>query len=116
MDGHDQDERAADDGRVVTDLLDVLGVEGRIGEIERWRNPDLDEVQALARLALQARRRGWTVQLRGPCGRMVELLDMFGLGGVVTAQEIAESSPSRPLSRGAAEGPRTGTGRHTGSG
>jgi hypothetical protein len=88
------------DGRVVTVLLDVLGLEVRIGAIREWRNPDIDQVDALARLALQARRKGWSVKLQGPCGRMVELLDLFGLGGIVTVDELADATramPRRPV-------------------
>lgn len=95
------DEREDDglDRRVVTVLLDVLGVEVPVGSIREWRNPDIDQIDALARLALQARRRGWTVKLQGPCGRMVELLDMFGLGGIVSGEDIAEATPTAPPGR-----------------
>ena len=71
----------------------MLGVEVRVGAIREWRNPDIDQVDALGPLALQARRKGWTVKLAGPCGRVVELLDMFGLGGIVTGEELAEATP-----------------------
>jgi len=93
VEGDEPGKGGPDDGRVVTVLLDVLGVEVRVGAIREWRNPDIDQVDALARLALQARRKGWTIKLAGPCGRVVELLDMFGLGGIVTGEEIAEATP-----------------------
>ena len=98
MPGDERGMADPDDGRVVTVLLDVLGLEVRVGTIREWRNPDIDQVDALARLALEARRKGWTVKLQGPCGRMVELLDMFGLGGIVTGEEIAEATPPPPAS------------------
>jgi hypothetical protein len=103
VEGHETAKGGADDGRVVTVLLDVMGLEVRVGAIREWRNPDIDQVEALARLALDARRKGWTIKLQGPCGRMVELLDMFGLGGIVTGEEIAEASalpPVPPVCRG----------------
>jgi hypothetical protein len=98
VEGDEPADGGPDDGRVVTVLLDVMGLEVRVGAIREWRNPDIDQVDALARLALAARRKGWTVKLRGPCGRMVELLDMFGLGGIVTGEEIAEATPLPPAS------------------
>ena len=82
-----------DDGdrRVVTVLLDVMGVEVPVGVVEDWQHPDVDQVDALARLALEARRRGCSVKLRGPCGRMVELLDLLGLCGLVHTEDRADA-------------------------
>ncbi len=61
-------------------------------EVGRWRLPtrraDLSIVDALARLALSAQRRGWTMQLRQPCAALSELLALVGL-----AELIADGAP-----------------------
>jgi hypothetical protein len=41
--------------------------------------PDLELVDALARLQLAAVRRGTSIRLRNPCPHLVELLDLVGL-------------------------------------
>lgn len=55
-------------------------------EVARWRlgcrSDDLATVDALARLALAARRRGWTVRLRRPGAELRELLALVGIGGL----------------------------------
>lgn len=62
------------------------------GEVGRWwlpaRRADLSVVDDLARLALSARRRGWTMQLRQPCAALSELLVVVGL-----AELIADGGP-----------------------
>jgi hypothetical protein len=45
-------------------------------------DPDLDFVDALARLSLAMRRRGWAVRLRNPDRELCELLDLVGLADV----------------------------------
>ena len=42
--------------------------------------PDLDVVDALARLQLAAQRVGWSLRLRDPSAALCELLDLVGLG------------------------------------
>ena len=53
-------------------------------ELESWRlagngPPDLAVVDALARAALIARRRGCSIRLRGACDELLKLLDLSGL-------------------------------------
>ena len=72
MEGDEPAKGGPDDGRVVTVLLDVLGVEVRVGAIREWRNPDIDQVDALARLALAGPAQGVDRQAPGavrPHGR-----------------------------------------------
>jgi ABC-type transporter Mla MlaB component len=45
---------------------------------------DAVTVDALARLALAARRHGCRVRLRNPTGELLELLDLLGLGDVLS--------------------------------
>ncbi len=58
-------------------------------EVARWRlemrRADLSTVDALARLALSARRRGWTAQLRQPSAALGELLALVGLADLIAA-------------------------------
>ncbi len=62
-------------------------------EVARWRlemrRADLSTVDALARLALSARRRGWTAQLRQPSAALGELLALVGAVGTIYAPSLA---------------------------
>jgi hypothetical protein len=49
-----------------------------------WDRPDLSVVDALARLQLAARHLGCSIRLHGACVELSELLDLVGLGNVVT--------------------------------
>jgi hypothetical protein len=49
--------------------------------------PDLDVVDALARLQLVVRRQGWAVCLRHPCEELTALLELAGLSGVVGTED-----------------------------
>jgi hypothetical protein len=62
------------------------GHEVRLAEIG-GRPPDLALVDALARLQLAARRRGWEVRLRGdpPSAALRGLLDLVGLAALLGA-------------------------------
>lgn len=60
-----------------------------IGDLEMasWplraaRRPGLSEVEALARLQLEARRLGWSIRLCRPCGELCDLLALAGLEDV----------------------------------
>ena len=55
-------------------------------------NVDLRVVNALARLQLNARRRGCTVWLRDACPNLVELVDLVGLAGVLQVGQPARES------------------------
>jgi hypothetical protein len=46
--------------------------------------PDITVVDRLARWQLDARRLGCRIELREACGELTELLDLVGLGEVVT--------------------------------
>lgn len=66
-------------------------------EVVRWQvsnppPPDLAVVDVLARIVLVCRRQGWAVELRHPCGQVVELLELAGLAEVVDA---AARAPAR---------------------
>lgn len=50
----------------------------------RSGRPDLSVVEELARLQLAARRRGCVIRLRHACPALSELLDLVGLGEIVT--------------------------------
>jgi ABC-type transporter Mla MlaB component len=50
-----------------------------------WDRPDLSVVDELARWQLTARRLGCSIQLRGACVELLELLELVGLGDVVSA-------------------------------
>lgn len=49
-----------------------------------WDHPDLAVVDELARWQLAARRLGCSIRLRGTCVELWELLDLLGLGEVVS--------------------------------
>lgn len=68
-------------GAVVV-LLGGDGVEVVVGRVP-GRRPDLALVEALARLHLEARRRGCSIRVRAPSRELCELLDLVGLGGLV---------------------------------
>ena len=49
---------------------------------------DVGVVDALARLQLGARRLGLSMELRHVCPRLLELLHLFGLGGLATGPDL----------------------------
>ena len=57
--------------------------------------PDLALVDELARLQLAARRLGYSIRLRGACLELSKLLDLVGLGEIITrvARPLEGSSP-----------------------
>jgi hypothetical protein len=63
----------------------VVLVRGDI-EVESWplAQPDLSAVDELARWQLAARRLGCSIRLRNACVELLELLDLLGLGEVVS--------------------------------
>jgi ABC-type transporter Mla MlaB component len=56
-----------------------------ICEVGALADPDATAVDALARLQLTARRLGGDIRLRHASPELLELLDLFGLSGVVPA-------------------------------
>jgi hypothetical protein len=52
--------------------------------LAQWDRPDLAVVDQLARWQLAARRLGCSIRLRGACGELVELLNLVGLGELVS--------------------------------
>jgi hypothetical protein len=67
--------------------------------LAQWDRADLAVVGQLARWQLAARRLGCLIRLRGACPELVELLDLVGLG------ELVSPSPGlRFQTRGQAEG------------
>jgi hypothetical protein len=49
-----------------------------------WDRPGLAVVDQLARCQLAARRLGCSIRLRGACAELAELLDLVGLGELVS--------------------------------
>ena len=64
-------------------VVEVVGVE-----------PDAVAVDAVARLALVARRRGCRVRLEGAGQELCQLIELIGLGAVVLTQSSREGSPN----------------------
>jgi hypothetical protein len=58
-----------------------------VGHLAR---PDLDFVDALARFQLAARRLGYDIGLRGPCGDLLALIALVGL------DEVLRLAPTAP--------------------
>lgn len=71
-----------DDGSRVVLVLDD-DTEVTIWRMDDLARPDLFVVDVLARLQLVARRLGWSIRLRDPCGELRALLDLAGLTEVV---------------------------------
>ncbi|MGH8934445.1 MAG: STAS domain-containing protein [Egibacteraceae bacterium] len=67
--------------RVALEGCDARVVICDVGEVT---DPDIGTVDALARLALTARRLGGEVRLRQACGELQELLALVGLDDVVS--------------------------------
>jgi hypothetical protein len=66
------------------------GAEHVVGWIDRA--PDLELVNTLMRLALTARRNGWTVHVRGEAiDELRGLLELVGLDGVVSLEPLGEA-------------------------
>ena len=63
-------------------------------EVASWRlreyHPDLDVVDELARLQLAAKRMGCSVRLDHASRPLMELLDLVGLGEVVSGRLVVE--------------------------
>ncbi|MEO7556493.1 MAG: hypothetical protein ABIV94_07815 [Acidimicrobiales bacterium] len=59
-------------------------VEITVGALEPG-HADLAVVDALARLQLAARRRGWAIWVRNPPAELLEVLELVGLRGVFAA-------------------------------
>jgi len=72
----------ADDGVCAVVLVDGEGLEVVVS-LRAGRRPDLALVDALARLRLDAGRRGCSIRLRDPCPELCELLELVGLAGVL---------------------------------
>lgn len=66
------------------------GDEHVVGWVDRA--PDLEFVDTLMRLALTARRRGWTVHVRGEAVEELRaLLELLGLTGVVSLEPLGQA-------------------------
>jgi ABC-type transporter Mla MlaB component len=55
-------------------------------DVAALTHPDAGTIEALARLQLTARRLGRGVRLRDPSRELRELLDLFGLSGVLSVE------------------------------
>jgi len=71
---------SGEESRAVVLVL-ASGVEVPILQGEAPLHPDLSVVDALARMELEARRRGGSIGLRNPCPKLLELLELVGLAG-----------------------------------
>ena len=67
-------------------VVDAGGIEQVTWALPPMAEPDLSLVDDLARLALSARRLGYTLRLRNPGGRVAEMLDLAGLRVEVLGQ------------------------------
>jgi hypothetical protein len=88
------DDRGPQEGEPLsmTRLEVVVAVPGHppvvVGEL-RDGSPDLNTVDALARLQLHARRIGWEIRLRQLTPELLSILDLVGLADVVGATSSA---------------------------
>lgn len=64
-------------------VLDELGQEVGTTSLVQLGSPDLDAVDAVARLRLVARRQGWDLRVRGACSRLTTLLDLVGMADLL---------------------------------
>lgn len=71
-----------DDGGSRAAVMIVDGTEVVVWEAPPGVRPDLAVIERLARLRLDARRRGCGFRLRNPCADMVALIEFLGLAGV----------------------------------
>jgi hypothetical protein len=76
--------RAQDDKRITVVVVADGGIELVVGQLDA-SHPDLRLVDALARLALDARRRGWRIALRGVPPQLGGLLELVGLAELLAA-------------------------------
>ena len=86
------------EGGSTTVVLVVDGVETVIWRLDDRVRPDLAFVDALARLQLAARRRGWSLQLRNPGAELLGVLELVGLADVLGGPALSLEA------RGEAEG------------
>jgi len=70
---------AAENGWATIVLIAPSGTELGSWPLAGDGPPDIDVVDALARAALIARRRGCSIRLRGACDELLNLLDLAGL-------------------------------------
>lgn len=73
-------------------LLAAQGPESLLVEVARIA-PDAVAVDALARLALAARRNGCAVLLRGASPQLLLLVELIGLAGVLRCEDAALERP-----------------------
>ena len=89
-----------------TVVLAAGGVELASWPLAGSAHPDLDVIDALARLALAARRLGGEIELRGAGVELLSLIDFVGLDDiVVTAEPRYQASAARAASTTSARQP-----------
>ncbi len=64
-------------------------------DARRVDQPDLATVEAVARLALTARRRGRDVRIEGSPRGLVDLLDLCGLAGLIAREQARDRTGGR---------------------
>ncbi|XAY04854.1 hypothetical protein DSM112329_01692 [Paraconexibacter sp. AEG42_29] len=81
------------------------GSEVACGHLED-RRPDLATVDALMRLQLSAKRRGWRVGVRGASDELRGLLELVGLGDVLVLEPRGQAEVVEELGRDEVVQPR----------
>jgi len=66
--------------------LERSGADVLVCDVGALTHPDAGTIEALARLQLTARRLGCRMRLRDPSPELAELLDLFGLAGVLRVE------------------------------
>jgi hypothetical protein len=67
-------------------------------DVSDLSHPDLGTIEALCRVALEARRNECRLRLRGACPELTELIELFGLARILRAGRVLRESghPERP--------------------
>lgn len=73
-------------------VLDQDGQEVGTTGLAQLGTPDLDAVDAVARLRLVAHRQGWDIRVRGACGPLAALLHLVGMADLLEESGPAQSS------------------------
>ncbi len=80
------------EARTTIQVRDGAGTVVATWVLPEGTRPDLGGVDALARLQLEARRRGWSIRLCTVCPRLGEVVDLAGLAGVLGLVETGREA------------------------
>ena len=110
--GHVGPDRAAELCARLRSAADSHPDEPLVCDVARVDDPDIGTVEALARMALSARRLGRVLELERACADLRELIAFAGLAAVLRC----ENDESDPVDQEAAVGSIRNTGWSAGSG